>query len=142
MARRPAPFASVAIVAGLAAWVVWLTYLSVYQVDDAFIVYRYARNLSQGLGIVFNPGERVEGVTCLLWTVVLAAFSRLGASLPGLTPVLTSLAGLTTLALVPRIAARLDGRKELSPWDFVPAALLAASPSFSASTELKQSAAT
>src|SRR5262245_7083765 len=30
-------------------------------VDDAFITFRYAENLAEGAGPVFNPGERVEG---------------------------------------------------------------------------------
>ena len=38
--------------------------------DDAFITYRYARNLARGEGLVFNPGERVEGYTNFLWTVM------------------------------------------------------------------------
>jgi arabinofuranosyltransferase len=29
--------------------------------DDAYISYRYARNLFRGEGLVFNPGERTEG---------------------------------------------------------------------------------
>ena len=29
--------------------------------DDAFISFRYARNLLEGHGLVFNPGEFVEG---------------------------------------------------------------------------------
>jgi hypothetical protein len=41
--------------------------------DDAFITYRYARNLSQGLGFVYNPNERVLGTTTPLFTLVLAA---------------------------------------------------------------------
>ena len=32
-------------------------------VDDVFITYRYAQNLAAGDGFVFNPGERVFGVT-------------------------------------------------------------------------------
>ncbi len=31
--------------------------------DDFYITYRYARNLAQGHGFVFNPGERVFGTT-------------------------------------------------------------------------------
>lgn len=31
--------------------------------DDAYISYRYALNLVEGHGLVFNPGERVEGFT-------------------------------------------------------------------------------
>ncbi len=41
--------------------------------DDAYISFRYARNLIEGHGLVFNPGERVEGITNLLWTLQLAA---------------------------------------------------------------------
>ena len=51
-------------------------HLSVYwfHTDDAFISFRYALNLSEGHGLVFNPGyERVEGYTNFLWVVILAA---------------------------------------------------------------------
>jgi arabinofuranosyltransferase len=40
--------------------------------DDAFISFRYARNLVRGDGLVMNPGERVEGVTNFLWTLLAA----------------------------------------------------------------------
>ncbi|NOY26753.1 MAG: hypothetical protein GXP62_12845 [Oligoflexia bacterium] len=40
--------------------------------DDTFIALRYARNLVSGQGLVFNPGERVEGYTDLLWTLMMA----------------------------------------------------------------------
>ncbi len=34
--------------------------------DDAYISFRYAENLASGHGLVFNPGERVEGYSNLL----------------------------------------------------------------------------
>jgi hypothetical protein len=37
--------------------------------DDAFISYRYALNWVEGRGLVFNPGEYVEGYSNLLWTL-------------------------------------------------------------------------
>jgi len=40
--------------------------------DDMMISARYARNLAAGEGLVWNAGERVEGYTNLLWTLVLA----------------------------------------------------------------------
>jgi hypothetical protein len=46
--------------------------------DDAFISYRYAENLVQGLGLVFNEGERVEGFTNLSWTLLTALAMRFG----------------------------------------------------------------
>jgi len=41
-------------------------------VDDAYISFRYAANLVNGYGLVFNVGERVEGYTNFLWTMLLA----------------------------------------------------------------------
>ena len=43
--------------------------------DDAFITYRYARNLAEGIGFVYNPGEWVLGTTTPLYTLLLAAFA-------------------------------------------------------------------
>lgn len=39
--------------------------------DDAFISYRYSWNLFNGEGLVFNLGERVEGYSNFLFTVLL-----------------------------------------------------------------------
>jgi arabinofuranosyltransferase len=47
--------------------------------DDAYISFRYAENLVQGNGLVFNAGERVEGYTNFSWTVWSALGLRLGA---------------------------------------------------------------
>jgi hypothetical protein len=47
--------------------------------DDAFISFRYAENLVRGHGLVFNVGERVEGYTNFLWTMLIALGLRLGA---------------------------------------------------------------
>src|SRR5688572_25266220 len=44
-----------------------------FLTDDAFISFRYARNLARGAGLVFNPGEApVEGYTNFLWVLLLA----------------------------------------------------------------------
>ena len=51
----------------------WLAALSWFLTEDAFISFRYARNLLEGHGLVFNPGERVEGYSNFLWTLELAA---------------------------------------------------------------------
>ncbi|MCS7179004.1 MAG: hypothetical protein RML46_08655 [Anaerolineae bacterium] len=34
-----------------------------YTVDDAYIIFRYARNWARGLGLVYNPGVYVDGYT-------------------------------------------------------------------------------
>ncbi len=46
--------------------------------DDAYISYRYARNLIDGHGLVFNPGERVEGYSNLLYVLLMAPAIRFG----------------------------------------------------------------
>ena len=46
--------------------------LDLNPVDDAYITLRYAAQLVRGHGLVFNPGEWVEGYSSLLWTLVSA----------------------------------------------------------------------
>lgn len=40
--------------------------------DDAFVSFRYAENLVNGHGLVWNVGERVEGYTNFLWTLAMS----------------------------------------------------------------------
>jgi hypothetical protein len=40
--------------------------------DDAYISFRYAHNLAHGQGLVWNPGERIEGYTNFLWTLLMS----------------------------------------------------------------------
>ena len=54
----------------------WLTSVAWFITDDAFISFRYVRNLLDGHGLVFNPGEYVEGYTNFLWVLELAAIWR------------------------------------------------------------------
>jgi hypothetical protein len=37
-------------------------------IDDAFITFRYARNIVHGVGFIYNAGERVLGTTTPLYT--------------------------------------------------------------------------
>lgn len=48
--------------------------------DDCFISFRYAGNLVDGQGLVWNPGERVEGYTNFLWVLLMAAAMVLGVA--------------------------------------------------------------
>ena len=45
-----------------------------FTMDDAYISLRYAKNLVDGLGLVYNPGEFVEGYSNFSWTMLLAFF--------------------------------------------------------------------
>src|SRR5450631_2074674 len=49
--------------------------------DDAFITLRYARNLVEGNGPVWNPGERVEGYTSFLHLMLVSLVASAGISL-------------------------------------------------------------
>ena len=51
----------------------WMAEVSWFLTDDAFISFRYVRNLLEGHGLVFNRGERVEGYSNFLWILELAA---------------------------------------------------------------------
>ncbi|MEE2888425.1 MAG: hypothetical protein VX951_13425 [Planctomycetota bacterium] len=61
------------IVAGLAlCYGLWFAYDHAWVCDDAFISFRYSKNLVDGLGLVYNAGEYVEGYTNFLWVMLVA----------------------------------------------------------------------
>ncbi|MFO7563487.1 MAG: hypothetical protein R6X02_12650 [Enhygromyxa sp.] len=80
--------------------------------DDAFISFRYARNLGQHGALVYNldPLERVEGYTNFAWVLLLALGDALGLAPERLAPVLTATASLVSLLLVALIGAALRRR--------------------------------
>ena len=97
-------YVSVASVVLLAHQAFYYRQLGADAVDDAYISFRYARNLVEGHGLVFNPGERVEGYTNFLWTVILALFVRLGLDPSLFSIVLGGLFGVATLWMVYRFS--------------------------------------
>ncbi len=40
-----------------------------FAAEDAYITFRYAKNLAVGNGLMYNPGERVMGFSSPLWTM-------------------------------------------------------------------------
>lgn len=64
----------------LLALLTWSLSRSYYE-DDAFISLRYAENLMRGLGMTWNPGERIEGYTNFLLILLEAALSAAGVHL-------------------------------------------------------------
>jgi arabinofuranosyltransferase len=72
-------------------------------IDDAYISLRYARHLAQGLGLVWNPGEPVEGYTDFLWVILL---SLVGATREAAWA-LGALAGALLLVVMSRVPERL-----------------------------------
>ena len=61
-------------------WIILFVYLvntAWFICDDAFISFRYVRNLIDGYGLVFNDGEYVEGYSNFLWVLELAAIWKI-----------------------------------------------------------------
>lgn len=56
--------------------------------DDVYITLTYAKNLAAGEGMVFNPGERVQGTTTPLWTWLNAALIASGLPAPAACEIL------------------------------------------------------
>jgi len=92
--------------ASLIAAIEWL---GVWTIDDAYISFRYAANALAGHGLVYNPGERVEGYTNFLWVVLFVPVLAAGLAPTGAGLVLTACAALLTLALTYHAAARTWG---------------------------------
>ena len=109
--RRPSLVASLAAAAIGVGLLVHLRAWT-FACDDAFISFRYARNLGQHGALVYNlePAARVEGYTNLLWVLALGLGDAIGLAPDRLAPVLTAVAALVSLLLVALIAAALRRR--------------------------------
>ena len=70
--------------------------------DDAYITFRYARHLAEGygLGAWNHTGERVEGYSSLLWTLLLGAAAWLGVDVRVAAKLLGMAAALTVIAVL------------------------------------------
>jgi len=49
-----------------------------YTNDDSYISLRYAKNCADGNGLVYNPGDRVEGYSNFLWVLLEALLFKSG----------------------------------------------------------------
>lgn len=108
----------VLLLGGISAWR-WR-----WTSDDAFISFRYARNLIEGHGLVFNVGERVEGYSNFLWTLWCALGLQLGVSAENWANLGSIACYLLTLTL---LLARFRLLRRHAPgWWLPPAALGAA----------------
>lgn len=101
-----------------ALWPSWMT-------DDALISFRYAQNLVAGNGLIYNLGERVEGYTNFLWTMLAALVLALGGD-----PVQVSYYAGIVIALLLIAATFVLARQLLGErWALMAAALLGTSHS-------------
>ncbi|MBI5830503.1 MAG: hypothetical protein HZB20_13415 [Chloroflexi bacterium] len=99
------------------------------MIDDAYITFRYARNLVAGLGFVYNAGERVLGTTTPLYTLLMAglAFVLRSQNFPAIAVWVNALADGFTCALLIPLGESLSGNK----WVGAAAGLLYAVAPFS-----------
>jgi len=87
-----------------------------FVIDDAFISFRYAQNLLDGNGLVFNPGEMVEGYSNLLWVLLMSFGMKLGVPALLWARIMGTGAMAGVLALTPGIVAILAPRStEFNP---------------------------
>jgi hypothetical protein len=82
-------------------------------VDDAYITFRYARNLVEGHGFVYNPGEHVLGTTTPLYTLLMAGLALVAGSrnFPLLALAANALAGAASVWLLYGLGRRLTGHR-------------------------------
>lgn len=79
-----------------------------WPVDDAYITFRYARNLAHGLGLVYNPGQAVLGTSTPLYAFVLALLARMTPiDLPWAALALNAVADAVTAIVLYGLARRL-----------------------------------
>jgi len=76
---------------------------------DAFISFRYAQNLASGEGLVFNQGERVEGVSNLLWVLLMSLSEAVRLDTVTWAKVIGVASGILALLLTAEI-----GRKHMN----------------------------
>ncbi|MEN6303812.1 MAG: hypothetical protein ABFD96_13860 [Armatimonadia bacterium] len=101
----------------LAVFCLTASFFRPYTSDDSFITYRYALNISHGLGPVYNSGEVVEGYSNPLWLGLLLVGLKLGFDLVTFSKILGLLCGLGALLCSYGLTLRLtDGRDSAAPW--------------------------
>jgi hypothetical protein len=96
-------------------------------IDDAFITFRYSRNLVEGLGFVYNPGIHTLGTTTPLYTLLMAGISALTGSqdFPTFALIANAIFDSLTVALLYLLMRRFSG----SDWlGLIPALLWALAP--------------
>jgi hypothetical protein len=77
----------------------WLAYTG-YVDEDAFITFRIARQLAGGNGFVYNLGQRVDGTTTPLFTLLLSMWLKVASNVVLGARILDLTFGLGTLLLV------------------------------------------
>ena len=90
----------VALVLGIVTVGVLVALFGRYGYDDPYITFRYARNLLEGNGFVYNVGQRTLSTTAPLYGLLLAVMGLAWPDLPSLASSLSALALVLAAALL------------------------------------------
>jgi len=72
-----------------------------YTIDDAYITFRYSKNLAAGFGPTYNPGlPPVEGYTTFLWMLIMTLPHFMGVNVATFSKILGILLTCGTFALI------------------------------------------
>ncbi|MBS1492297.1 MAG: hypothetical protein JST55_02230 [Bacteroidetes bacterium] len=106
--------------------------------DDSYISFRFVKNFVEGKGLVFNPGEKVEGYTNLLWVLILSIFYAMKMNIETISQYLSMGFGILVLFQTFKISSLVelkDGSKKTQQqssylFNFIPVALLVLTGAF------------
>jgi arabinofuranosyltransferase len=92
---------AVLLLLGLSALVAATVRFNLSPFEDAAMLMRYAQNLADGHGLVWNPGEKpVDGATDFLFTIMVAGLTALGTPVEIAARVISMASWLTTTMIV------------------------------------------
>lgn len=101
--------AACSIVVGAVAVLLALRGQREVLIDDAAITFRYAARIGSGEGFTYNPGDRTNGASAPLYTLILAAGQALGRDLETVARSIGVVAYGATAGIVTVIVARSRG---------------------------------
>ena len=126
MAGRIVQIAAIIFALLLAVFIVFIN--RKFYHDDAYITLRYARNYIAGLGIVWNPGEYVQGYTNFLHLIFISFLGKLGINLVWASRVVSGIAYAGLVAVVALFGITFENERRASLWH-LPAIIVATSAS-------------
>jgi arabinofuranosyltransferase len=80
--------------------------------DDSYISFRFVKNFVQGNGLVFNPGEKVEGYTNLLWVLLLSIFYAMKMNIESISQYLSMGFGILVLFQTYKISSLIEIKED------------------------------
>jgi len=99
------------ILAALSFLLIYLCQAVDFIQDDSYISFRFVKNFVEGKGLVFNPGERVEGYTNLLWVLILSLFYAMKFNIENISQYLSMGFGIAVLFFTYKISSLVELRE-------------------------------